>query len=165
MTPKSAVAVAWFTLVAAALMGCAHAPRVGHSPYEASSQNGKGLGYSELQLNERTLQVTFAAGSSADARTGALHRAAEVALRWGADGFVVTNGEEYLDPVVRARFVVGRVKRDQPVTVLTIRLLTRAEFATVPPGTMVYDARLLAPDSGGRWPGRAAQPAFGPVTY
>lgn len=165
MTPRIATATRGSVLIAALLAGCAHAPKVGRSPYESSSQNGRGLGYSELQLNERTIQVTFAADSSADARTGALHRAAEVALRWGADGFVVSSGEEYLDPVVRARFFVGRVKRDQPVTVLTIRLLMRAEFATVPPGTMVYDARLLAPDSGWRGPARRGQPAFGPASY
>jgi hypothetical protein len=163
MTPRSATAAALCAFIAAALAGCAHAPRVGQTPYQPSNQNGNGFGYSELQLNERIIQVTFAAATSTDARTGALRRAAEVALLWGADGFIVTSGEEYLDPVVRSRFVVGRVKRDLPVTVLTISLLSESEFSTVPRGTTVYDARLLAPDHGGRWPARPA--AYAPAGY
>jgi hypothetical protein len=166
MTPKTATGFAVCFLVAAVLTGCAHGPRVGQSPYQPSSQNGKGYGYSELQLNERTIQVTFSGVTSTDAHTGAIRRAAEVALLWGADGFVIMNGEDYLDPVVRSRFVVGQVKRDQPVTVLTIHLLMREEFAGAPPGTTIYDARLLAPNfSVGYYPARQAPPAYSPARY
>ena len=64
----------------------------------------------------------------------------------GSDGFVVADGEDDVDPTIRSPLVVGRLKRDQPVTVLTIKLLMRSEFDTVPPGAQVYDAHLLAPN-------------------
>src|SRR5262249_53541686 len=64
MTPRIATVTGGAILFIALLAGCAHSPKVGRSPYESSSQNGRGLGYSELQLNERTIQVTFAADSS-----------------------------------------------------------------------------------------------------
>ena len=78
-------------------------------------------------------------------------------------GFTVADGEDYVDPTVRSRFIVGRVKREQPVTVLTITLLMRSEFASVPPGTQVYDAHLLAPNHTRRWTSPGGPPAHAPV--
>ena len=116
-----------------------------------------------MQLNERTLRVQFAATTPSDARTGALKRAAEAALEGGADGFTVVDGEDTVDPTIRSRFVVGRVKRDQPVTVLTIKLLMRSEFDSVPPGTEVYDAHTLAPGHAHRWTAPGGLAARAPV--
>ena len=152
MTPQSTTSTTKrLVTIAALLVGCVHPPRVGQSPYQASSQNSKGFGYSQMQVNDRTIRVTFSALTPSDARTGAIQRAAEAALEWGADGFIVARGDDYVESTVRSRFVIGRVKREQPVTVLTITLLMRSEFGLVPPGTQVYDAHLLAPDHVRRW--------------
>jgi hypothetical protein len=125
------------------ITGCATGPRVGRTAYQPSSHNGDGYGYSDVQLNERTFQVTFKATTPTEAREGAMRRAAEVTLGCGADGFLIADGQDQLDPVVRSRFIVGRVKRNVPVTVLTINPLRRSEFSSVSPGSMVYDARML----------------------
>jgi hypothetical protein len=100
-----------------------------------------------MRLNERTVQVTFSAVVASDAQTGALRRAADLAVQMGADGFTIASREDGADAVVRKRFVVGRVRRNIPVTVLTVNLLNRSEFGSAPPGTMVYDARMLLQQS------------------
>jgi len=47
---------------------------------------------------------------------------------------------------------------------LTAWVFMRNEFASVSPGTTVYDARLLAPDHPGRWSRRPAQ-TYTPARY
>jgi hypothetical protein len=122
--------------------------RIGRTVYRPSTENGGGYGYSDVQLNGQTFRVTFVATSPREARDGALLRAAEVTLLAGADGFVIAQQEDLMDQATRTRFVVGRVRRNIPTTVLTINPLLRREFARVPPGTTVYDARLIAPQPG-----------------
>jgi hypothetical protein len=132
-------------LALALITGCATGPRVGRTPYRPIG--GDGYGYSEMRLNERTIQVTFTAVTTSDAQTGALRRAADLAVQMGADGFTIMSREDGADTIVRKRFVVGRVRRNIPATVLTVNLLNRSEFGSAPPGTMVYDARMLLQQS------------------
>lgn len=139
---RVALVAASVSLAVSVIAGCA-TPHVGQSPYRPNV-GGDGHGYSEVQLNESTIQITFVGTTATDAQAGAMRRAADTALWRGADGFVITNREDSFDQVVKKRLIIGRVRRDRPFTRLTIVLLRRGDFATAYPGTMVYDAHLVA---------------------
>lgn len=131
-----------YFVIACVLAGCATTPTIGSTPYRPNV-GGDGYGYSEMQLNASTIQVTFVGATGSDAHEGAMFRAAELAMSTGADGFIVTARDDSYDQIVKKRFVVGRVRRNLPATTLTIFLLMRQDFARVYPA-MVYDARLIA---------------------
>jgi len=124
------------------LTGCAHGPRVGRSPYAPRENNGDGYGYAQTQINSRVFEVYFAGVSDADAHDGVLRRSADLTLQTGFDGFFIVASDDRGEERVRSRFVVGRVRRHMPTSILTISMLTRAEFEAAP--SMVYDAHLLA---------------------
>jgi hypothetical protein len=98
-----------------------------------------------MQMNDRLIEVSFTAKAPAEARTGAMWRAAEVALERGADGFTIVSDEDLVEATLRRRHIVRYVIRGVPVTVLTISLLWRGEFESVPSDVIVYDAHVIAP--------------------
>jgi hypothetical protein len=134
-----------YLLLAAMVLGCARQVWVGRTMYKPVGQKGDRYGYSELQMDDRLIEVSFSARAPAEARTGAMWRAAELALQRGADGFTIVSDEDLVEATLRRRHIVRYVIRGVPVTVLTISLLRRSEFDSVPPDVMVYDAHLMAP--------------------
>jgi hypothetical protein len=130
-------------VLVAFLASCATGPRVGRTHYGPRADSRAGYGYSDLQLNQRSFRVEFVSESQIDAQEGAMLRAAEVTLSSGFDGFVISDTADRGEQRIRSRFVVGRVRRNVAVAELTIDTLMRGEFAGVPPGSVVYDARLL----------------------
>ena len=134
-----------FLLLAVLVLGCARQVWVGRTMYKPIGTKGDQYGYAEMQMNDRTIEVSFTAKAPAEARTGAMWRAAELALQRGADGFTIVADEDLVAATLRRRHVVRYVIRGVPVTVLTISLLRRNEFESVPSDVMVYDAHLMAP--------------------
>jgi hypothetical protein len=134
-----------YLLLAALVLGCARHVWVGRTLYKPIGQKGDQYGYAEMQMNDRQIEVSFTAKAPAEARTGAMWRAAELALERGADGFTIVSEEDLVEAQLRRRHIVRYVIRGVPVTVLTISLLRRHEFESVPSDVIVYDAHLVAP--------------------
>jgi hypothetical protein len=127
-------------------VSCAAGPHIGRSPYRPREQSGDGYGYSQTQINSRVFEVYFAGVSEGDAHEGGMRRAAELTLDVGFDGFVIISRQDRNETRVRSRFIVGRVRRNVPVSIVTISMLSRTEFNNAP--SMVYDARTLMRTAG-----------------
>jgi len=122
-------------------------------------QHGLGGGYSETQLNERTFEVRFRGNgytSPAAAQRGALHRAAELTEQMGYYGFYVVGQNtdvrtsSYTDPVNCTRYGNSTTCSGgdttyihKPDAALTITMVPLEEAQQLPPGVLVYNARML----------------------
>ena len=126
-------------------------------------------GFSEMRINERTFEVRFQGNgftSRQRARSGALHRAAELTYYSGYFGFWVGNDDSTMEvtapiftPPVECTTtgsVYGNAYNGttsceggntrpirKPHTSMTIIMVTYPEAQKAPPGIVVYDARLL----------------------
>src|SRR5262245_16520167 len=129
-----------YLLLAAMVLGCARQVWVGRTMYKPIGQKGDQYGYAEMQMNDRVIEVSFTARNPGEAGTVARWRAAELTLDRGADGFTILTDEDLVAATLRRRHIVRYVIRGVPVTVLTISLLRREEFESVPSDVMVYDA-------------------------
>lgn len=123
----------------AMLSACRSGPRaVGETAY--GPRGAQGVGYSDLQMDERTAQVTFVGATPQDARDGVMRRAASVTMARGFDGFMILASEDHEEQAVRKRLVLGRVRRELSGRTLTIRMLRRGEDSG---GAPVVDAHIL----------------------
>lgn len=135
--------------MASVLAGCASTsssvPRIGQTYYQPREANGDGYGYAQTRINERVFEVYFAAVTDGDAHEGVMRRSAEVTLQSGFDGFLIVSTDDKGEDMIKRRFIVGRVHRRKPTSIITISMLRRSEFEGAP--SMVYDARLVLPPS------------------
>jgi hypothetical protein len=129
----------YLVAIAALFVACAE-PAPPPLVYGYRPRGADGFGCSELQMDERTCQVSFVGRSFIEAREGAMRRAAEVTLGRGFDGFVIAASEDFAEEVTRRRFLVGRVRRRLPTTVITIQMLRQGDADG---GQPVYDAHLV----------------------